>query len=35
MEEIFKIYDQTKDENFIGHDVAARQILDLSSKKIF
>lgn len=35
MEHIFKIYDETKDENFVGQDIAARQILDLSSKIIF
>jgi hypothetical protein len=32
MEQIFKIYEETNDENFIGHDIAARQIFDQSSK---
>lgn len=31
MEKIFELYDQTKEETFIGHDVVARQIIDLSS----
>ncbi len=30
METIFKLYEQTKDPNFIGHDNTARDIFDLS-----
>jgi hypothetical protein len=31
MEEIFKLYEHTKDENFIGHDKSARDIIDKAS----
>jgi hypothetical protein len=31
MEAIFKLFDQTKDPNFIGQDTVARDILDHSS----
>jgi hypothetical protein len=34
MEEIFKIYDETTDPNFIGQDLAAQTILENSSKNI-
>ena len=33
METLFKIYDQTKDPNYIGQDTSAREILDLASKQ--
>ncbi len=32
MEAIFKLFDQTKDANFIGQDTVAREILNNSSK---
>jgi hypothetical protein len=32
MEEILKFHLQTKDPNFIGHDTAARDILNHSSE---
>ena len=32
METIFKLFDQTKDPNYIGQDKTAREILDLASK---
>lgn len=32
MEAIFKLYEETKDPNFIGQDNSAREILDLSKK---
>ena len=32
MESIFKLFDQTRDPNYIGQDKSAREILDSSSK---
>jgi hypothetical protein len=32
METIFKLFDQTRDPNYIGQDKTAREILDISSK---
>ena len=34
METIFKLFDQTKDSNYIGQEQNAREILDLASKHI-
>lgn len=31
MERIFKLYEQTKDEGFIGHDQSAKEIIEKAS----
>jgi hypothetical protein len=34
VDQIFSIYNNLSDPDFIGHDLAAREILDLASKQI-
>ena len=35
MEQILKMYDSAEDDGFMGHDNVARDILNLSSIKIY